>query len=197
MSRAAIIVAAGLTLTAASANAEMRPHVMNATWAEPETEKPEPGRTLPPPKPATCKLAIMGVSDTRDPAGYMGNWFDQPFHPPADRIAWIKSMAQGLATRGMDLKFTESGSAPAGYAPVTLELKTAWIDSSNGGFQALVKLRIASQDPARPYDKVYRGSFWRTVFMATVGGRSNDALNGAVADALDGIADDANAFCPA
>lgn len=37
-------------------------------------------------------------------------------------------------------------------------------------------------------------TFWRTVFMPTVGGRSNAAFHNAVAAALDIVADDTRAF---
>jgi hypothetical protein len=175
--------------------AEMRPHVIDAAYVEPEAPKLEPGQSAPAPIPQTCKLAITSVADTRPYQGYMGNFFDQPFHPPADRKAWVSSMAMGLNKRGFDVKITDGGAVPTGHVPVTLDLKQGWIDYPNGGFQALVKLRLVSQDPARPYDKVHRGTFWRTVFMATVGGRSNDAFHGAVANALDGIGDDLKAIC--
>jgi hypothetical protein len=182
-------------LLAQPAVAEVRPHILDATFVEPEAPKLEPGQVAPPPIPPTCKIAVTGVADTRAYQTYMGNFFDQPFQPPVDKVAWVKSMAQGLSTRGFDVKFAESGAVPAGYRPVRLELKQGWIDYPNGGFQALVKLRFQSQDPARPYDKVHRGTFWRTVFMATVGGRSNEAFHNAVAVALDNIADDTKAFC--
>ena len=175
--------------------AEVHPAVMDATFTEPETPKLQPGQVAPAPVPPTCKIAVTSVADTREYQTYMGNFFDQPFQPPADKIAWVKSMAQGLSKRGFDVKFAESGSIPAGYRPAKLELKQAWIDYPNGGFQALVKLRFHSEDPARPHDKVYRGTFWRTLFMASVGGRSNEAFHNAVAVALDNIADDTRAFC--
>jgi hypothetical protein len=194
MIRAASLALAA-TLSAQPTRAEVRPAVLDAVFAEPEAPKLEPGQVAPAPIPPTCKIAVTGVADTRTYQTYMGNFFDQPFQPPADKVAWVKSMAQGLSKRGFDVKFAESGAVPAGYRPVRLELKHAWIDYPNGGFQALVKLRFQSEDPARPHDKVYRGTFWRTLFMATVGGRSNEAFHNAVAVALDNIADDTKAFC--
>ena len=194
MNRGAIALLCA-ALPAPALMAEVRPHVMDATYAEPEAPKLEPGQSAPAPIPQSCKLAITGVADDRPYQSYMGNFFDQPFHPPADRAAWVKSMALGLNKRGFDVKIVDGGVAPAGYVPARLELKQGWIDYPNGGFQSLVKLRLVSQDPARPYDKVHRGSFWRTVFMATVGGRSNESFHGAVANALDGIQDDMKAIC--
>ena len=194
-----MIRALALSLSAAflvqPATAQVRPHVMDAAFVEPEVPKLEPGQAPPVPIPQSCKIAVVGIADARAYPDYMGHFFDQPFHPPADRKAWIKSMAQGLSKRGFDVKFAEGEAAPAGYRPVKLELNNAWIDYPNGGFQALIKLRLTSQDPTRLHDKVYRGTFWRTVFMATVGGRSNEAVHGAVAAALDQIAADSKSYC--
>jgi hypothetical protein len=190
------VLAVALLAIPSAALAELKPGIMNATYAEPEAAKLAPGEKAPPPIPQTCKIAIVGIEDQRDPANYMGHFFDNHFEPPADRQAWIKSMVAGLGTRGFDVKFAETGAAPAGYLPLKLALKTAWLDYHNGGFYGTVILRLNSADVSRPFEKSYRGTFWRTLLMATVMGRSNDALNGAVALSLDRIADDAKVFCP-
>jgi hypothetical protein len=178
--------------------AEMRPMVFDAKYVEPKAPSPPNGTAAPVPAavPISCKLGIADLTDERVPADFMGSFFDQPFHPPQDRKAWLRSMAEGLKTRGVDVAFrTDSAPLPAGYAPVTLALKTGWVDYNNGGFSATVVFRLTSKDSARPFEKNYRGSFWRTLFMASVGGRSTDAVNGAVAIALDKIAADMKLFC--
>ncbi len=180
--------------------AEMKPVVVNPSFAEPEAEKPAKNAPTPAPKaadvPISCRLAITSIADERAYPDYMGNFFDQPFHPPVDRMAWIKSMVNGLEKRGVSVKFLSAGEgAPAGHTPVSLALKTAWLDYHNGGFNGLVRIGVSSRDPARPLNITARGNYWRTLFMATVGGRANDALNGAVANALSDLAEKVRPIC--
>ncbi len=172
-------------LLACATPAFAKDHMMDATFIDPVPATVASA-------PVSCKITFTSLKDERETPDLVGTFFEDELQPPADRAAWIKSMMEGLNRRGFDVRF---GEAPPEYHPMGVALTTLWSDLYNGAFNATVKFRITSADLARPFDRTLRGSFSRTLFMATVQGRSNEAVHGAVANALDRVADALLGWC--
>jgi len=153
--------------------------------SEPPAHGKAASAAVPVPAPI-CRIAIVDLRDESWPRDYVGSYFQDVIRPPADRLAWLRSLASGLERRGVAVLFPAQGDTiPPDARTVSISLKAAWMDFYNADLNATIGLQLGSTDKAHPFEVYARGDGQRSMTMGSVGGRGTEAMNRAGAAALD------------
>ncbi len=153
---------------------------------------------------ATCPVTIAEIVDKRQSPQIVGVIAGRGVLAPTDTGAWLRAVLGGLPIRGVTPLF--DGVVPTGTPPrrVRVTFESAWITGSPETYTGSVVLRVTALDEpgaARPptnsqaTDHVYRGRISRTAYWSGGTDTLQRAINGAFADALDGMAMDLRKLC--
>jgi hypothetical protein len=174
------------------------------TWAlpKPMTLNPVFDNTVPsevkrPPGGSLCPVRIVALEDVRRSPEMIGIYDRRPIYAPGDRTAWLKSIANGLGSRGIAVAFDSEATA-SNAATVKLDLTTAWITntSANVSASAVFRMQVTTGN-AGPFGGYYRGSNSRMPYWSTGPSILQRAIDHAFARVLDSMATDLLKTCQA
>lgn len=149
--------------------------------------------------PPTCPVTIAEIVDKRQSPQIVGVIAGRGVLAPADTGAWLRAVLGGLPIRGVTPRFDD---APIRRVKITFE--SAWISGSVETYTGSVVLRVTTLDEpgtgqipssSQAIDQVYRGRISRTAYWSGGTDTLQRAINGAFADALDGLAMDLRKLC--
>lgn len=142
-----------------------------------------------------CPVRVIAIEDLRRSPEMIGVHERRQIFAPADRAAWLKSIVQALGTRGILVLF-EGDNGPAHASKARIDLTTAWITNTkvNISANAVFRLRV-SDDKGERLDKYYRGGNSRMTYFSNGASELQQAIDTALARALDAMATDLLGLC--
>jgi hypothetical protein len=143
-----------------------------------------------------CRLVVEALFDARTHLGALGKVGNRPVKWPTDFEHWMHSVLQGLNHRGIDTSFAGPEAAGSGLS-ATVTLRTAWVSTIETSKTATVVMHVQLRRGSQPLAQHdYRGS--RTaVNWASAEAEVRRLIDHAFAQALDKLAADVRAECPA
>jgi hypothetical protein len=143
-----------------------------------------------------CRLVVEALFDARTHLGALGKVGNRPVKGPTDFEHWMRSVLEGLNHRGIDTSFAGPEAAGSGLS-ATVTLRTAWVSTIETSKTATVVMHVQLRRGSQPLvQHDYRGS--RTaVNWASAEAEVRRLIDHAFAQALDKLAADVRAECPA
>lgn len=165
--------------------ATLNPHFANDVPSELKIAKGE----------APCPVRVVALEDLRRSPEMIGVHQRRQIFAPADRAGWLKSIVQALGTRGVMVLF-DTDAGPENVAKARIDLTTAWITDTkvNISANAVFHVRV-SGDGSDRLDKYYRGGNSRMTYFSNGAPELQQAIDIALARALDSIAIDLRGLC--
>ena len=172
------------------------------TWALPKPMTLNPAFDNAVPSEVTtgglsCPVRIVALDDVRRSPEMIGVYDRRPIYAPADRASWLKSITQGLGSRGIVVSFDGESTAPDA-ARVKLELTTAWITNTSANVSASAVFRMqVTTAKGETFGGYYRGSNSRMPYWSNGPSILQRAIDHAFARVLESMATDLLKTCQA
>lgn len=146
-------------------------------------------------KAPLCPVRIIALEDVRRSPEMIGVHDRRPIFAPGDRVAWLKSIVQALDTRGIAVSFDDQATTSNG-ATAKIDLTTAWITDTKVNISSSAVFRMQVTSPNREIlDRFYRGGNSRMTYWSNGRPVLQQAIDTALARALDAMAIDLLATC--
>lgn len=161
-------------------------------------------QTLPPDRPSkvhaakdapTCTVRVTSLTDARTSPEMFGIVANRAIYAPEDRAAWLRSVVDGLKTRGVTPSFPDEDAAGPAMIEARFSLRSAWMTSVRANITATAVLQVEARGAGgKTIDKPYRGSVARILWHGKPG-ELQKGIDDAVSRALNQIAIDMHGLC--
>lgn len=142
-----------------------------------------------------CPVRIIALGDVRRSPEMIGVHDRRQIFAPQDRVAWLRSIVAGLNTRGISISFEGDAAAPD-TSTAKVDLTTAWITNTKVNISASAVFRMqVTNVGGETFDRVYRGGNSRMTYWTNGRPVLQQAIDVALARALDAMAVDLLTAC--
>lgn len=143
----------------------------------------------------SCSVNVVALEDLRSDPQMIGVYNRRAVKAPADRQAWLRSIVDALARRGVQPQFETDAESGEGMN-VGIYLERAWVSNTLNDIAVSVVFRIdepgpnGTAEPAR-----FRGTQQKITYFSGGEGKIQRGMDSAFAEALDAMAIHLRARC--
>ena len=145
-----MISLASLLISACAAPAPME---VNPSFVDRSAPKPVATTAV-----RNCRLNIVTLTDDRRAPEMLGIVGGRAVKTPGDTQAWLRSVVNGLSTRGFTVDFSQNGTTGSGAVVASISLRTAWVTDVSITKDASVVFHVVASRAGSPtLERDYRG----------------------------------------
>ena len=141
-----------------------------------------------------CAVVVLETRDRRRVPDTLGVVAGRAVKSPDDVGAWLRSIFEGLRTRGVEVSFGD-GAAPVGAIALDISLQSAWLSDIKTSKAANVVVHArAERAGEKLLDRDYRGTITR-VNWASTDSELRSLVDDAFGQILDQMAAELRGIC--
>jgi hypothetical protein len=143
----------------------------------------------------TCELHIASLTDVRRAPETLGMIRNRAVKAPANSQQWLRSIVQGLQTRGFTVDFDQDGTPARGSITMAVSLEAAWVGDGYASKKAHVVLRVEAEGRrSATLNQDYTGSLSISYWVGD-GAGIQGLVDKAIERALDAMTPDLHRIC--